>query len=255
MDVSRSQIVGKSAGCWRCNVCNTRGVQLSRLPQWKCKGLKGFSKEEREEFWKKTHECDSPEKLVQLLTKREVTRHVESKHTAKNGAFLPLSVYKQRGFNTKRIKKFCTNKKWFKELGWCYNVGVESSGSLTKDEKEQEEEMKAQETVHGSEAASSSSAGGGAGGPNEIPKLVNTGNAKKDIGTATKILAKLATIMAPLSAVLKSKHCSKLPEFAIKAAEKCASDLKSMEQNAQKVIKGAAALEFSLQQCNEQAPR
>ena len=47
LDPSRAVITGKAAGVWRCNLCNTRGVQLARLPGWQ-----GFAGILRGRFWR-----------------------------------------------------------------------------------------------------------------------------------------------------------------------------------------------------------
>ena len=52
LDPSRAVITGKAAGVWRCNMCNTRGVQLARLPGWQ-----SFSSILRGSFWRQTNLC------------------------------------------------------------------------------------------------------------------------------------------------------------------------------------------------------
>ena len=240
-DMSRAQVVGNT---FRCHMCNTRGVQLSRLPEWKASKLSGFTEEEKQDFWTRTHGCDSAAKLSLLVTNKVTHRHVETQHSEKLGTYLPLSVYKSKGYSIKRIKARCTDKKWHPVLGMCYRVVVESHATSADDQKAEEEEL--QQVQHPKGSAFGKGFPGTRDGQQLDPK-----QAKKDISTATKILAKLASIHAPLAALLKSKHVSKLPAFAIASAARCHEDLKSIDQNAQKVIKGVGELEYSIQQCNE----
>ena len=264
LDPAKAQIVGKSCGSWRCNFCNTRAVQLSRLPAWPGfrDKLKGFAPEEKEEFWKSTHDAGNSDALLQLITKRQVKRKKESTFADKKGQYLPLSWYAAQGFDAKRIEATCKDIVEDEVLGTCYRVVIRSKGSGNLDEFEQEEELSAQETAHQGAASSSgihqgSPSPSGAGlepGANPSGKLSSVA-VKKEQGVATRILAKLAMLITPLAATLKSKHCSKLPPFAVDGAKKILDDLKAMEQNAQKVIRGVASLEHSLADCNDLAPR
>ena len=54
LDPLQSQVCGKSFGHWRCNVCNTRMVQLHRMfGSWPTEQFRALSLEAQEQFWKK----------------------------------------------------------------------------------------------------------------------------------------------------------------------------------------------------------
>ena len=75
--------------------------------------------------------------------------------------------------------------------------------------------------------------------------------AKEDTNEATKILAKLATVKAPLNMKLKHKDIAKLPEFTISAASAVLAELQAMESNARKVVKGSDQLQHSQLEAND----
>ena len=121
---------------------------MSRLAEWKASSLAGFTEEEKEDFWARTHECDSAAKLSLLITNKVTHRHVETQHSEKMGAYLPLSVYKTKGYSIKKIKKRCTDKKWRPVLGMCYRVVVESHATSADDQKaEDDARIQAEETT------------------------------------------------------------------------------------------------------------
>ena len=262
LEPARAQIVGKSAGTWRCNRCNTRGVQLSRIPTWKTfQGhLKTFSEDEKKSFWEQCKDCENPVELTKLITRSQTKRHSEESHTSTEGEYLPLGVYKARGFNIKRIKKYCKDIKIHETLGKTYRVKIDGKGSLSKDEEVDEENLSKRQRVGGS--ASSSGGGGpsGAVGSAESPDVANMplgGEApsKKDIGLANRVLLKLATVITPFATSLKSKHCAKLPPMTVAEARTTVDDLVKMEQKAQAVVRGGAPLTPSMADCNELVPR
>ena len=57
LDPLRAQITGKSGGSWRCSLCNSRAVQVTRLPSWAQlrQHLKDIPAEEAALFWSNAH--------------------------------------------------------------------------------------------------------------------------------------------------------------------------------------------------------
>ena len=272
VDPARCQVTGKSAGCWRCNTCNTRATQLSRIPEWKAfqPTMKGFSAEEREDFWKSIERADSNVALRKVMSEKITKKHTETNSRGNKARYLPLSVYHAQGYDTDAIEAHCMDWLPCKMFGKIYAVDVQHKDWLASDSNEHLKELLgtsdlgAPASSSGPAPAASSNQGGGggkggggdqvAGGePPEPPPSANS--LKKDRSLATRILAKIATVMVPLQSTLKSKKLSSLPEFAVKAAQDALSELKSMETNASKGIGGTAKLEHTMVDANDSVPR
>ena len=262
VDPARCQVTGKSAGCWRCNVCNTRAVQLSRLPEWKTfqKDLAGFGDDEKEEFWQSAGQAVSPAQLSKLISEKMVKRHIESTSKSSGGEYLPLSVLATRGWDVAVIEQQCTDKKPCKMFGWRYCVDTDKKDTTTTDQHEHQKALQASGPPPGSSseqnpAGGAAAAGAAAEGEDTGAKPKPTdAQIKKDKGTATRILAKLATIMVQMQTTMKSKKLEKLLSFSVEAAKQLLTDLKAMEANAQKVIRGTESLQHTMQSANELVP-
>ena len=72
--------------------------------------------------------------LMQFYEKTITRKKISEKKATVAGSYLPLSVYKKLGYNTKKIKKYCTDTKtsW---LGKLYRVNVETQENNTIDQK------------------------------------------------------------------------------------------------------------------------
>jgi len=128
LDPFRAQVTGKARGSWRCNRCNCRAVQMSRLSSWKelKDSFKDFTPEQAQAFWQEVGEAEGTKQLERIVETTMRTRKGSSKESSKGGKYLPLGVYKAKGFDTDRIEKYCTD---FKDddpvLGRCYKVRLE----------------------------------------------------------------------------------------------------------------------------------
>ena len=213
LDVSRAQLVGKCAGSWRCNVCNTRGVQLSRLPEWKefNASLAKFTPDQKKEFWEEAKDATNPNQLKKLVTHRMVNRHTETKKSSSGGGYYPLSWYRRQGYPWKKIARHCTDTKPSKMFGKVYRVVTDFLSEGTTDEKVKEEEVSVEQVEGKDNGASSSNATPppGDGGTNNNTNNDNQNVArdeKKNRALATRVLGKLGAIMVPYQALVATKQ-------------------------------------------------
>jgi len=124
------QLTGKTRGVFRCGVCNVRGVQLHRLPGWMAfQGtMRRLSPEQRMAFWRGSHSEDGPGLREYLADQEEVfSVSTEKQATTAHAEWLPLKVWKRRGYPAKRIKRLCERKK-DPTLGWVYRVSLRFRG-------------------------------------------------------------------------------------------------------------------------------
>jgi hypothetical protein len=129
----RAQLTGKSSGSWKCNICNARIVQLYRaFGTWPPAEFQLLSGIEQSDFYKTAGVCQNAAQVVEkaklTLTKILVKKHLLSS----GGAYLPLSVYAARGFNTKDIEEKCTDTQMHPVLGQTYRVAVSEKTDVTE---------------------------------------------------------------------------------------------------------------------------
>ena len=141
----RVQVTGKSLGVVRCNACNTRAVQLYRIPAWSTfsSKLRGLSEEDRAAFWRGTHLATSPEQLTKFVQGQEtvVNRHTERQSATVSGEYLPLSVYELRGFDADRIARLCRDTREDPILGTLYRIAIQGKAEQAEDERLREERL------------------------------------------------------------------------------------------------------------------
>ena len=281
LDPFKAQVTGKKRGSWRCNECNTRSVQLSRLPAWQKlrASFKDFSAEQVTEFWKDAKDAHGAKALKEVVDRTLLKRKVNSKESSKGGSYLPLGVYKKLGYNTKRIKKYCKDTKHDDVAGTCYNVKVLSDKDSTLEETELRSLLKV--TGHNKDEEQEVSEDGGdnsdsgkakdkaakekakkdkeekaekkktkdeAEARKEAVKLERAAKVKagRDKSDATKILSKIVPAMCLLENELKSSDTKKLPTFAVTSAKEALSNLNAVQVNAQNVLKKGDDLNFTL---------
>ena len=119
-------LAGKGTSSFKCNVCNTRGVQISRMECYKDfqKQFKGVSKEEAEVFWQEVGKTALPANWEKLM-KQTISRRLTQSNGSKNaGSYLPLCWYEKNGFDPKLIEDECTDTMVRPMLGLCYNVPI-----------------------------------------------------------------------------------------------------------------------------------
>ena len=267
LDMVRAVISGKSAGSWRCHKCNTKGVQLSRLPGWGDfqATLKAFSPEQRAAFWKGTHQEAGPDGLGRFLNEQTamISRHAETNSAKTGGTYLPLSVYERRGFDVDAIRRHCRDKRMHPVLGMVYRVALDEVFSGAQNETINETSlMKGSGSNMGSQAGSSTdgqplpSAAGESSTTapvTETPKP-SPADARRMLGLATRILSKTGLVVVPLEVGLKSKHISKLPEYAVDSAKATLAELKELETQCKKTLRGAPVMTMSMSDANDLAP-
>ena len=109
-------LVRKSKHTAVCALCNRLTVMLTRhLGVGFLNKLQGSSGQERKDFWKhlaQKHAADknlSYQRVKDTLTTRHLTRAVTEHLMALGGEFLPLSVYRQRGYSEQEVKNIEKN--------------------------------------------------------------------------------------------------------------------------------------------------
>ena len=107
--------MGKCRAVIKCNLCNTKAVQLHRMPGWTGfqQRFKGMSQEERERFWSGAKETHSGQELQAYLQDQvELSNsHEETQSSFVSGEYLPLGVYAARGFDAATIEAKCSDVK------------------------------------------------------------------------------------------------------------------------------------------------
>ena len=74
----------KAMGTFKCNTCNTRGTQLSRLEAWQTMlgSYQSYSAEEKEQFWVDVGEASSLESIKKVVEERLSTKSIQRKNPA-----------------------------------------------------------------------------------------------------------------------------------------------------------------------------
>ena len=128
VEVFKSQLLAtKSQGSWRCNLCNSKGTQLSRVfGAWPPVSFKHLSPEAQESFWEAAKQCKDATKLEEIFINHLVKSRIEQEVAKSGGEYLPLSVYHARGFDTEAIRTTCRDTEQHEVLGTCYRVSIKS---------------------------------------------------------------------------------------------------------------------------------
>ena len=205
VEPTKAQLVGKCAGSWRCNQCNTRGTQLYGLPEWKgfSSKLRDFSKEQQAEFWAASHEADNKQKLSELVEKNMTTRNTEIQEATCGGGYYPLSYWDRQGFDTKLIEELCTDTRPHSIFGTVYRVKIDFVQDGNRHEKISDKVYKAIENLGGSSSSELPDPES-----NLVPPPTDAKSLQKQKVTAQKVLMKLGAITAPLQLTLKHKAIS-----------------------------------------------
>ena len=133
VDPLRAQITGKSSGSWRCNVCNTRIVQLNRaFGEWPPAEFHLLSDTEQSDFYKKVKACINSKKLIEETEICLERVYIEKHSLGCVGKYLPLSVYEKKGYDIDDIQRNCKDIKEHPVLGQTYRVGVISQEDISE---------------------------------------------------------------------------------------------------------------------------
>jgi hypothetical protein len=127
---------------------------------WPPAAFKVLDDDAKTKFYQEARAVSSSVALKQLCDDLIVTKTRDSFETSEAGEYLPLSVYKRRGFSTKRIKAKCLDYKEDDILGRCYRLKIK--GSLDTHGESQERIQKVS-VVDGAVAAPAAAAGGAGG--------------------------------------------------------------------------------------------
>ena len=199
VEATKAQLVGKCAGSWRCNTCNTRGTQLYRLPEWPgfSQKMRDFSEEQKAEFWASTHDANDKEQLKTLIEESLTTRQTESSEASTEGGYQPLSWYKKQGYDVKAIEEKCRDTRSHPIFGTTYRVKIDFVKSGNLSEKIHEKTMK---KLEGGPSSSSEPMR-----MDDVSPPTDTKSLQKQKATAQKVLTKLGSVAAPLQLTLKNK--------------------------------------------------
>jgi hypothetical protein len=250
---------GKGTASFKCNVCNTRGVQISRMDCYKDfqKHFRGVSREEADSFWQEIGKTSVPANWEKLM-KQTISRRLTQSNGHKNaGSYLPLCWYKTNGFDTDLIQKECTDTMVRPMLGLCYNVPI-----LTKFDGMQNDLIR-DATLPNPEAARRHVDEGDdtvqrRGKPAAVAKPVAEKNMKaaaakeakeqlaverKNKSEATKVITKSAGMLIEMNSMMTNKHLSRLPQWAVDAAKTSYNALKAADASAKLSVRTGSDLE------------
>ena len=105
---SMAKLSGKQKSYWVCKTCHSRCSQLYQIfGSWPPANFKTLSAEKKSQFHESIKTVYGKKSLKLHTTNFFRTTLENSKGTQDKKEFLPLSVWKSRGFNVRRIKKRC----------------------------------------------------------------------------------------------------------------------------------------------------
>jgi len=149
LDLDKSQLTRKTKGSWRCNKCNLKAVQASQhgLGHMINTCLTNLDPEETTKFWQDVNATKSAHKLKDFIDNTIESSHAAGKITTDGGTYQPLRYYQKLGYNSKRIKRLCTDTRDHPILGMTYKV------DLIEVKRRREEWVKRNRTIGAHEAA------------------------------------------------------------------------------------------------------
>ena len=138
-DLWKSQRVSTKQAIFVCAKCNIKGVQLTRVfGSWPPKTFKCMSEDAQKKFWEGIK--DTPKSQLEGVVVQKLTMVRQEWEEAKEGGeYLPLSVYKTRGFDVDAITTHCQDKYEHPVLGTCYRVRIRGVYSGTSEAVVREE--------------------------------------------------------------------------------------------------------------------
>ena len=178
VDPLRAVLTSKAKGSWKCPKCNVRGTQLHRIfGRWPPANFATLSQNAQADFWKKAGEASNTAQLEDILVQTLTTQRIEREKTVVGGEYLPLSVYKQRGFDPERIKLMCKDTEEHDVLGTTYKLNIRAvfSEAIEQQVREEVAKMKENKLKRENETAS----GAGELDSSAAPAAASSGEAKK----------------------------------------------------------------------------
>ena len=128
--LSRCRVMSKSQGLWRCNKCNCKVVKLWRhFGTWPTKEFSGLDLAAKQAFMKQEH-ADGKDAIAHA-TKLMQSREVHESYYTDGGEFLPLGVYKVRGYDVEAIERSTPeeDKRWHPVVGWTFRLRIIGGGT------------------------------------------------------------------------------------------------------------------------------
>ena len=227
--------------------------------------MRRYSKEQREEFWKKVCDAHGKEEVSKIVEEVQVQEHFDESTTIGERTYLPLSVWRKRGFPWKRIRQ-ADDKHECPTMGTVYGALIRA-----KVDKEGNRNIW-RETFGGSSNRSNYSSPTNPAGSNpETSNFVDKQKAKllkqkeqqkadkKKEAEANKtkkqndifarlVIAKVSLPLLQMSNLLTNRQLKHMPDFAVKTVKEAAAELKSFKAEAEKATKGDNFAGFSFEQ-------
>ena len=135
VDPFKTKLVKKvtESAAFKCPSCNTKHVQLCGIfGHWPVKEFQEQSIEEQQRFW--AEKTKGKKEIEDSVMKHIVRTHMERLIAKDDGDYLPIGVYKTRGFDPDLILKHCKDKVFEEDKGWCYKVRIHGDSKHTIDE-------------------------------------------------------------------------------------------------------------------------
>ena len=140
-DPLKSQLKSKCSGSFVCNVCNCRQVQIHKRFGAIPPELKSLDDEAQKKFWAEVGKAGNIEQITQSIVESLTARRVDRITASAHGSYLPLSVYRQQGFDCNDIESNCKDTRTHAVLGLTYRVAIDSVGRDSMFEHQREQVM------------------------------------------------------------------------------------------------------------------
>lgn len=246
---SNVRLTGKQKQCWICKVCHSRYSALCRgYEKWPPARFKLLSPEQQQGFWKEVGTKSGIKKMKELVDETITIGKVDQFGNKSSGKYLPLSVYRQQGYNTKRIKRNCKDVKYDAILGNLYRLQIDESFELNMEEFRREQVTGANN--HPAIQSQAAATGRVARAPSSkvadaeavrVAKAVAIQQAREESANkkvATKYLGKFVQLSFNLHSTLNNKSVKKLTEDSKKELVDQKADVQAMVKRLQTAMCG-----------------
>ena len=131
VSLSRTSILAKREGTWRCNKCRVKITALFRgFGTWPVHGFESIAEEEKRKFFADVQDKSGTE-CVAMARSLMCKYEEHHKFYEERGQFLPLSVWEKNGFPVDKIASDSAScdRKIHPILGECFRVALITTGS------------------------------------------------------------------------------------------------------------------------------
>ena len=131
VSLSRTSILAKREGTWRCNKCRVKITSLFRgFGTWPVQGFDSIPEEEKRKFFADVQDKSAGD-CVAMARSLMCKYEEHHKFYEERGQFLPLSVWEKNGFPVDKIASDSAScdKKLHPILGECFRVALITTGS------------------------------------------------------------------------------------------------------------------------------